>query len=93
MEAKADKDLLRTRIENPTRNLAFFVHLRVTRGQTGEDVLPIRWDDNYFELMPGEMREISATFRAKDLQGRSPTVEVEGWNVAMTSLEPIAGER
>jgi exo-1,4-beta-D-glucosaminidase len=86
VEARGAEDLLRARIENPTHNLAFSVHLHVTKGRAGEDVLPIRWEDNYFELMPGETREVSATFRAKDLQERTPVVEVDGWNVARAVL-------
>ncbi len=85
-EAEGEERVTRVKVENPTNNLAFFVHLRVTKGQDGEDVLPIRWEDNYFELMPGEKREVRATYRAKDLHGRAPVVEVEGWNVSRASL-------
>jgi hypothetical protein len=35
--------------------------------------------------MPGEKREITATYRTEDLQGTSPVVEVDGWNVASKS--------
>jgi exo-1,4-beta-D-glucosaminidase len=42
------------------------------------------WEDNYVTLMPGESREVVATFAAKDLGGAKPVVTVDGWNVAAT---------
>src|SRR5207302_6231648 len=37
---------------NPSSNLAFFVHLTVRKGKGGEDIAPVYWSDNYFELLP-----------------------------------------
>ena len=45
------------------------------------EVLPVLWSDNYFSLLPGEKREITATYRAKDLGATTPVIEVGGWNV------------
>jgi exo-1,4-beta-D-glucosaminidase len=84
-EPAADEDTTRVVVENPTSHLAFFVHLKVTKGQGGEEVVPVLWEDNYFPLMPGEKREIKATYRIEDLQGASPVVEVDGWNVTPAS--------
>jgi Exo-beta-D-glucosaminidase Ig-fold domain len=28
--------------------------LKVNRGQNGEEILPVLWEDNYVSLMPGE---------------------------------------
>lgn len=47
----------------------------------GDDVLPVLWDDNYITLMPGEQREVSATYATVDLGGAKPVIAVEGWNV------------
>jgi exo-1,4-beta-D-glucosaminidase len=76
-----DEHVTRTLVHNPTSHLALFVHLRVTKGKSGEEVLPVLWEDNYFELMPGEKREITATYRTADLGGAIPVVEVDGWNL------------
>ena len=46
------------------------MHLRITRGPGGEEVIPILWQDNFFPLMPGETREVTAAYRRKDLLGR-----------------------
>lgn len=66
-------------VENPTSHLAFFIHLTVLKGN--EDVHPVFWQDNDFELMPGEKREISATYSESELGGAGPAIRVTGWNV------------
>jgi exo-1,4-beta-D-glucosaminidase len=39
------------------------------------------WQDNYISLLPGEKREITASYRAQELGAAQPAVEVSGWNV------------
>src|SRR5262249_32827268 len=68
-------------VTNPSKSLAFAVHLKVLKGQGGEELLPVMWEDNYFALLPGETRQISATYRASDMATWTPVVEVDGWNV------------
>lgn len=71
-------------VANPTGNLAFFIRLRVTRA-TGEEVLPVLWEDNYFELLPGDERVISATYPAQGLDETGLRVAVDGWNIIAAS--------
>jgi exo-1,4-beta-D-glucosaminidase len=85
-QRKGDENLTTVTLENPTKNLAFFVHLRINKGSSGREVLPIIWEDNYFSLMPGEKKEVTATFRREDSQGATPVVQVDGWNVTKASL-------
>jgi exo-1,4-beta-D-glucosaminidase len=94
-EVEGDGIVTRVKVENPSNNLAFFIHMLVTQGQRGQDVLPILWEDNYFELMPGEERELRATYARKDLQGRTPIVEIDGWNVLRATLvsNVLGGQR
>jgi len=68
-------------VENPSKNLAFFVRLKLSKG-SGAEILPVLWQDNYFSLLPGEKREVSATCRASALGTAKPVVEVTGWNLA-----------
>ncbi len=68
-------------LENPSKNLAFFVRLKVDKGNRGEEILPVLWQDNYISLLPGEKREITATYRTAELGTAKPSVEVSGWNV------------
>jgi exo-1,4-beta-D-glucosaminidase len=69
-------------VENPDKSLAMFVHLAVKRSSDGNEILPVLWQDNYFSLLPGETREITAEYRQSDLHHSKPMVSVDGWNVA-----------
>jgi exo-1,4-beta-D-glucosaminidase len=73
-------------VTNPSNAVAFMVHLRVTRGLGGEDLTPIFWDDNYFTLLPGEKRTVSAKFEQPAGDAPKPVLVLDGWNVAQTSL-------
>jgi exo-1,4-beta-D-glucosaminidase len=68
-------------LENPSKALAFFVHLAVRKGAGGEEVLPVLWEDNYVTLLPGEARTLTATYAPKDLGQATPVVSVDGWNI------------
>jgi exo-1,4-beta-D-glucosaminidase len=68
-------------VENPGKTLAFFVRLKVNQGESGQEILPVRWQDNYFSLLPGEKRGVTGTYRASQLGTAKPAVEVSGWNV------------
>ena len=68
-------------VENPSKALAFFVRLKVNKGPKGKEILPVIWQDNYFSLLPGEKREVTATYRADELGAAQSGVEVSGWNL------------
>ena len=80
------RDVTHVRVRNPSSHLAFFIHLRVNRGEHGHEILPVLWQDNYFELMPGEEREITASYSKEALQGTQPYVAINGWNIAAGSV-------
>ena len=71
----------RVPLENRSQAVAFFVHASVRRGPDGDEVLPVLWEDNDLTLLPGERREVVASYAAKHLAGARPTVRVEGWNL------------
>jgi exo-1,4-beta-D-glucosaminidase len=68
-------------LENPSKTIAFFVRLKLDKGKGGEEILPVVWQDNYISLLPGEKREITATYRASSLGTTEADVEVSGWNL------------
>jgi len=80
-ERKGEDAVTHVTIENPSKSLAFFVRLKVDKGATGEEILPVVWEDNYISLLPGEKREITASYRADELGTAKASVEVSGWNV------------
>jgi len=80
-ERKAGEAVTHVTLENPSKNLAFFIRLKVNKGTGGQEILPVVWQDNYISLLPGEKREITATYHAAELGAAKPAVEVKGWNV------------
>jgi exo-1,4-beta-D-glucosaminidase len=77
-------------LHNPASALAFAVRLKVDRsylhrvsreGESDDEILPVLWEDNYFVLLPGETRTVTATYPISTKTGAAPEVEIEGWNV------------
>ena len=80
-EHKNEESVTHVTVENPNKSLAFFVRLKVNKGAKGEEILPVVWEDNYISLLPGEKREVTATYRASELGAAKASVEVSGVNV------------
>jgi exo-1,4-beta-D-glucosaminidase len=80
-EAQGEDAVTKVTIENSSKTLAFFVRLKLEKGKGGDEILPVVWQDNYVSLLPGEKREITASYRASALGKAKPDVEVSGWNV------------
>jgi exo-1,4-beta-D-glucosaminidase len=80
---------LRVDLSNPGDTLAFFLRLRLRR-EDGEEVLPVFWEDNYLELMPGESRVVHVSWPHRD-QVRPHGVEAAGWNTAVAGA--VAGAK
>jgi len=57
------------------------VRLKLDKNKGGAEILPVVWQDNYISLLPGEKREITATYPASSLGTAKPAIEVRGWNV------------
>ncbi len=81
-EREGRDELDRITLNNPTSHLAFFVHLRILRKRNGAEIDPVLWEDNYFEVMPGKTKSLTARYHASELEGSRPMVAVDGWNVA-----------
>jgi exo-1,4-beta-D-glucosaminidase len=79
-EKKGKDEVTHVTVENPTKSLAFFVRLKVDKGKGGDEILPVLWQDNYISLLPGEKREITASYSITELGSAAPFVEVKGWN-------------
>ena len=73
-------------IRNPSNHLAFQVRLGIHRKGQDMEILPVLWDDNYIELLPGESREISAQYLSPGALNGSPEFTVTGWNVEPFTL-------
>jgi len=78
---QGDETVATVTVEIPTDRLAFFVNLGVTKGTDGFEVAPCYWEDNDFSLLPGQTRTVKAVFATEDLEGSTPALRVDGWNV------------
>jgi exo-1,4-beta-D-glucosaminidase len=85
IEPRPDGQRLRVTVANPTPYLAFFVHLQARNGHAGDEVLPVLWEDNYFSLLPREIRKITATYHGAHVLKPNAVVEADGWNLAPAS--------
>src|SRR6266853_1189670 len=68
-------------LENSGKAVAFLTRLRLARGKSQSEILPVFWDDNYISLLPGEKREISVRVRKSDIAGAQPSLLLDGFNV------------
>lgn len=81
VEDQGEEQLVRVKVTNPTGSIALLAQLALVRGRGGEEVLPVLWQDNYFSLLPGQTREVTARIARRDLAGKEVSLEVGGWNV------------
>jgi exo-1,4-beta-D-glucosaminidase len=70
----------KARITNNSDAVALLVRAKLTKGERGQELLPIRWSDNYFLLLPREQREVSARYLPGDLGGATPDLYVDCYN-------------
>ncbi|GAA2784634.1 glycoside hydrolase family 2 protein [Crossiella cryophila] len=68
------------------KQVGFFVRANIRKGAGGPEVLPTDWSDNYVTLWPGETLTLTGTYRTADLGGATPSVEINGHNVAKQVL-------
>jgi exo-1,4-beta-D-glucosaminidase len=80
-ERKGEENITHVTLENPGKSLAFFVRLKLDKGASGAEILPVIWEDNYLSLFPGEKREVTASYRASELGAEKPVVKISGSNL------------
>lgn len=85
----ASERLVQVVLENPEKGLAFQIHLGIRRKGTESEILPVLWSDNYFELMPGESRQVSARYLSAEALKGDIELRVDGWNISPITV-PVA---
>jgi hypothetical protein len=63
---------------NPTGQMAFFVHPKLTEGN--EEIFPGFWSGNYFTLAPGESLTLDASYPNEILANKKIQLKLSGWN-------------
>jgi exo-1,4-beta-D-glucosaminidase len=80
-ETKGEQRTAHVSMRNPSKDLAFFIRLKLDKARTQEEILPVLWEDNYVSLLPGESREITAQYSVRDSGPGEPMLKIKGWNV------------
>jgi exo-1,4-beta-D-glucosaminidase len=75
------------KLTNNSGHIAFFLRAEVTK-ENGEEILPIRYDDNYVTIFPHESRTIAA--RYDSLAGFKPSLRLQGYNLPQDLTAPIS---
>lgn len=89
---KDGAEVVHVRVSNPGSTMAFFIQLQIKQERPERNVLPVIWQDNYFSLLPGESREVTATYRVRN-PGASPAfLAADGWNI-LPARSPIVAAR
>jgi exo-1,4-beta-D-glucosaminidase len=73
-------------LKNPGEHLAFQVRFGVRKKGQDMEILPVFWEDNYIELMPGESREISAKYLPTTDISEPLEMTVAGWNIETITI-------
>ncbi len=68
-------------LENMSSVPAIMIRLNVVGRRDGEQILPMFYGDNYFSLMPGEVKEVSLKWYEADTRGNRPRVRITGYNL------------
>jgi hypothetical protein len=68
-------------VRNTGMSPAFMIRLKTIDPQTGEQILPTYYTDNYFTLMPGETKAVNIEWNVVGRDARQrPEFHVEAWN-------------
>jgi len=86
---RTGREIVRVIIHNPSRQLAFQIHVGVRKVGSEDEILPVLWEDNYFSLLPGESKVITAQYPQRGALAHPATVSVDGWNIAPVSIPLI----
>ena len=79
-----DGDEVRVQIKNPSSQLAFQIRLALVDDKTGDEILPVLWEDNCLSLLPGESRSVIARYEPSTFT-RPLRLEIDGWNIEATT--------
>ncbi|MGO9538973.1 MAG: glycosyl hydrolase 2 galactose-binding domain-containing protein [Terriglobales bacterium] len=85
-EKTGANDQVRVSLHNPSKSLAFQVHVGIRNSGSAEEILPVLWEDNYLTLLPGESRTLTARYLGKDALKKSAELVVDGWNVEASTI-------
>jgi exo-1,4-beta-D-glucosaminidase len=75
------RTLYEVSVTNTGKSIAFLVELKLQGKESGQEVLPSLWSDNYFSLLPGESKMVTLNINTDDLQETS-IITAKAYNMA-----------
>ena len=75
------KVTLKCNVSDESEVPAVGLRLLVLDAKSGERMLPIDYEDNYFSLLKGQSREVSVNFEVASCSSGRYDLYIEGWNV------------
>ena len=84
-EMKDGKRFVTVTLENSSKQIAFFLRVKVLDAAAKKLVRPSYYSDNYFSVPPGEKKEITIEC-PPTLGDKEPVIGVEGWNIGTLEL-------
>ena len=76
-EQEGEHQNIKVGLKNNSDHIAFLINLKVLDKKSGELILPIFWEDNFINLLPGEERMVCGNFKGTS----TAELKVEGWNL------------
>ncbi|WEK34095.1 MAG: discoidin domain-containing protein [Candidatus Pseudobacter hemicellulosilyticus] len=80
LRKEKDKSIIEATVSNSNKSIAFAVRVRAVNAATGEQILPVFQDDNYFILLKGEKKKLTISFDSKLLPAGNYKLLVEPYN-------------
>ena len=69
-------------LQAPADAPAYMLRLNL-KDNSGEQILPVIYSDNYFHLLPGERKTVTISWQAEDQRTPGAQVELSGYNTRM----------
>ena len=68
-------------LENRSKTPALMLRLNLTGARSGEQILPVFYEDNWISLLPGERKVLIVRCAAADTRGERPSLQLSGFNL------------
>ena len=79
-------------VRNGNQGVALMTRLKLVDATSHLLVAPVLYSDNYFSLTPGESKQATVEFSARNVSGDHVAVLVEGWNAIPAELARVRVE-
>ncbi|WP_168203419.1 glycoside hydrolase family 2 protein [Oceanispirochaeta crateris] len=75
-----DEQIYQITLKNTSNKIAFFLVLDLINTEVDNPILPVFWSENYFSLLPHEIKSVSARVKRRDVPSKSTELRIKGWN-------------